>query len=78
MSKISEKISSIFGFKIKEGEWEKYLSELDKEGEPTRKNMAELLFAVCEELERLEKLVEEKGVLDVKRTTKGRNSKVNF
>ena len=52
---LNEKISKIFGFTIKEGEWEKYLDALDREGEPTRKHMAELLFAVCAELEELKK-----------------------
>lgn len=66
MSKISQKISNIFGFPIKEGEWEKYLDALDREGEPTRKHMAELIFAVCGELEELKKYVEG--------TTKGRDT----
>ena len=58
MSKLSEKVSNIFGFNLKEGEWEKYLPQLNREGEPTRKHMAELIFAVCEELEELRKNVE--------------------
>lgn len=72
MSRISEEISNIFGFTIHEGEWKKYLPQMDVEGEPTRANTAKLLFAVCEELEELEKKLE--GAENVERTTQRRNT----
>lgn len=55
MSKISKRMSDILGFQIREGEWDRYLEDMNKEGEPTRKHMAELIFAVCEEFENLRK-----------------------
>lgn len=83
MSKISEEVSKIFGFGIREGEWQRYLPQLDIAGEPTRKNMAALIFAVCAELEELEKRlstpeVVDKGVKNVERTTPRRNTKITI
>lgn len=70
MSQISKKVSQILGFTIREGEWERFLTPIDQEGEPTRKNTASILFALCEEIERLERMVE-----DVKGDKKGRDTK---
>lgn len=75
MSRISEKASNIFGFLIKEGSWNNYLKEMDIEGEPTRVNIGKLLFALCQEVEDLEKeqrlLKTSVGGLNVKTDQKG-------
>lgn len=63
MSKLSEEISKVFGFRIQEGKWKTYLSELDLEGEPTRRHISEILFILCEELEKADKKLEETAKL---------------
>ncbi len=76
MSKLSHTISGILGFSIKEGEWQKYLADLDREGEPTRRHIGEILFALAADQEELRKELDSvllKEQYDLKKP-KGRNA----
>lgn len=76
MSKLSQRISEIMGFHIKEGEWQKHLTALDVEGEPTRKHIGEMLFALAEDQEELRRDIDAVLLKDkyVKTTPNKRNS----
>lgn len=47
------------GFTIKEGKWASFITPMDQEGEPTRRHISDMLFALCEVVEDLEKRVKE-------------------
>lgn len=54
MSKISQLVSTILNIHIQEGKWKQALDLIDRSGEPTAKNMARILFAMCQLLEEME------------------------
>lgn len=59
MSDINKKVSSILDVYIPEGKWQEFIDRIDNAGEPTRKHMTAILFALCEEIESLESIIKD-------------------
>ncbi len=56
---IRNKVSRTLEVLIPEGKWRQYIDALDRDGKFTRKNQVEMNLILCEQVEIIEKMIED-------------------